>query len=384
MANKKPAAKKKTQTGDSSGYERVPVADLYFDPENPRLIEYLDGESSDQESLLRVLWQNMAVDELVMSIAASGYFVHEPVFVITDNKRLVVIEGNRRLAAVKLLLDKKAREDLRATDLPKISAAQVKELQSIPVIRTSRKDAWQYLGFKHVNGPAKWDSYPKAQYVAQVHVQFKISLKEIARQIGDKHNTVQRLYRALMVIEQAEKANVFDRESRYKGHFSFSHLYIGLDYEGFSSFLALKDESAESRSPVPEARLKQLGELCLWLFGDKSLDTLPLVQSQNPHLRQLATVLRSKDATKSLRAGLPLSLALEVSYGDEEVFQKALIRAKEALIKARGTLTTGYHGEDEHLRLGNEIHDLALDLVEEMERLKTPRRRRNARRKGSK
>ncbi|MCH7909201.1 MAG: ParB N-terminal domain-containing protein [Candidatus Hydrogenedentes bacterium] len=384
MANRKSAAKKKIQTDDSSGYERVPVKDLYFDAENPRLIEYLDGASADQASLLTVLWQNMAVDELGMSIAASGYFDYEPVFVITDKKRLVVIEGNRRLAAVKLLLDKKAREELKATDLPKISAAEAKNLLSIPVIRTTRKDAWQYLGFKHVNGPAKWDSYPKAQYVAQVHKKFKVPLDKIADQIGDKHNTVQRLYRALMVIEQAEKAKVFKRENRYKGHFSFSHLYVGLDYEGFSRFLNLKDVSKESRTPVPQARLPQLGELCVWLFGDESLDTPPIVQSQNPHLRELAAVLRSKDATQSLRAGLPLSLALEISYGDEEVFQKALVRAKEALTKARGTLTTGYHGEKEQLRLANEIYSLAFDLVEEMERFKTPRRRRNVRGKSTK
>lgn len=378
MANKKPTAKKKAQPENGSGYERVPVKDLYFDSENPRLIEYLDGVKADQNSLLRILWQNMAVDELAMSIAASGYFDYEPVFVITDKKQLVVIEGNRRLAAVRLLLDKKAREELKATDLPKISPAAAKGLLSIPVIRTTRKDAWRYLGFKHVNGPAKWDSYPKAQYVAQVHKKFKVSLEGIANQIGDKHYTVQRLYRALMVIEQAEKTNVFKRENRYKGHFAFSHMSTGLDYEGFSDFLRLKDETAESPKPVPSSRMRQLGEICTWLYGDKSLGLPPIIQSQNPHLRQLSTVLRSKEATESLRAGLPLSVALDVSRGDERLFRDALIQARENLQKARGTLSTGYRGESDLLQLGESVCELAYDLVDEMERKKTRRYKRKS------
>ena len=82
-------------------YERVSVDDLDFDSRNPRFVEYLTDPEPSQKDLLRILWQEMAVDELALSIAASGYFDHEPLFVTTENGRFVVIEGNRRLAAVK-------------------------------------------------------------------------------------------------------------------------------------------------------------------------------------------------------------------------------------------------------------------------------------------
>lgn len=384
MASKKKPTPKRASPKETSVYELVATDKLRFDAENPRLVEYLDDKHVSQDELLRVLWQLMAVDELAMSIAASGYWDHEPVFVVKENGHDIVIEGNRRLAAVKLLLDKDARESLRATNLPKITVTAKKRLQSLPVIRTTREDSWQYFGFKHVNGPAKWDSYSRAQYIAEVHNQFDVPLCDIANQIGDRHNSVQRLYRALMVIEQAEKARVFQRENRFKKRFSFSHITTALGYEGFISILKLRDESGGSRTPVPMSRMEELGEVCKWLYGDKSLDLQPVVQSQNPDLRQLDEVLHSKEATKALRAGLPLSLALELSYGDEAIFQKALIQSKEALVKARGTLTTGFHGAQDHLRLGNEIYNLALDLVEEMERIKTPRRRRTASGKSSK
>jgi hypothetical protein len=367
-----------TNTSGAGGYDRVSPKDLDFDSKNPRLVEYFEGEVASQEGLLQVLWEQMAVDEIAMSIAASGYFDYEPLFIAEEDGRLVVIEGNRRLAAVKLLLDEGLRRKLRANDLPRISPSLARDLSSLPVIRTNRKSAWQYLGFKHVNGPAKWGSYAKAQYIGQVHREYKVQLEDIANQIGDKHRTVQRLYRALMVIEQAEKAKVFRRENCYKSHFSFSHLYTGLDYEGIATFISLRDESAESDQPVPKAKMKELGELCTWLYGDDELGTPPEVQSQNPHLRQLDEVLRSNEATDSLRARLPLAVALEVSYGDERVFHSALIQAKEALQKARGTLSTGFHGEEELLRLANAVADLASDLAEEMERKNKPRQRRRS------
>ena len=371
-------AKKKTPTVTAPArvLNELETDLLRFDEKNPRLVEYVDNDSPSQDDLLRVLWEEMAVDELAMSIAASGFFEHEPLFVVEEEGAFVVIEGNRRLAAVTLLLDSKKRQQLRATDLPPLSPEIRKTLHKLPIILTTRKKAWQYLGFKHVNGPAKWGSYAKAQYIAEVRNEYGVSLDDIARQIGDKHNTVQRLYRALMVIEQAESSGAFSRDNRYKAHFSFSHLYTGLDYEGISSFIHLKGESAEVAEPVPKEFEKALRELCSWLYGDKSRNIPPAVESQNPHLRQLSDVLLSDAATQSLRAGLPLSVALEVSYGDEYVFSSSLRKAKDQLQKARGTMSTGYEGQEELLRLADDIADLAGDLYDEMERKSRPKRRR--------
>ena len=57
----------------SHDVERVSPDDLFFDARNPRLVEYLEDEAPTQTNLLRILWQEMAVDELAMSMAASGW-----------------------------------------------------------------------------------------------------------------------------------------------------------------------------------------------------------------------------------------------------------------------------------------------------------------------
>ena len=232
----------------------MPVSDLSFDRRNPRLIEFDLPATATEPDVIQLLWEAMDVRELALSIAASGYFQNEPLIVASENGRNVVIEGNRRLAAVKILLDDDLAETL-AADVPKISLPDKAALNELPCVCSTRERAWRYLGFKHVNGPAKWSSYAKSQYIADVHRQFGVPLADIARQIGDTHRTVQRLFRGLIVIEQAERVTAFTRADRWRGHFSFSHLYTGLDYAGINAFIGLRPADDENPEPVPPEKV---------------------------------------------------------------------------------------------------------------------------------
>ena len=355
----------------------LPVANLQFDRHNPRLAEHGIGPEADDADIIAVLWETMDVLELVQSISASGFFAHEPLIVLPGYVRNIVIEGNRRLAAVKLLLEPEAAR-AQGWDVPTLSSQELAALRELPVIVTaSREDSWRYLGFKHVNGPVKWTSYAKAEYIASVHRRYDVPLADIARQIGDRHKTVQRLYRGLMVIEQAEREGVYQRDNRYVTRFAFSHLYTGLDYTGIGNFLGLIDADAESADPVPGDKLGELGELCTWLYGDKRCERAPVVQRQNPNLRELDAVLGNAAAVAALRAGQPLSVALKVSRPSSTVFEDALHAVKRELQTAHGHATTGYDGAKRLLEVAGEICDLADDLYSAMEKKQSPRGRRN-------
>lgn len=351
------------------------IDELHFDRENPRLYEYGISPQTSETEIMQILWDTMDVRELVQSIASSGYFPHEPLFVATERKKKVVIEGNRRLAAVKILLNPQS-VDTGGWEVPKLSSRQAKALELLPVLPSSRLEAWRYLGFKHVNGPAKWSSYAKAKYIAEVHDTFDIALTDIASQIGDRHQTVQRLYRGLMVIDQAERLKVYDREDRVAKRFAFSHLYTGLDGDGISSFLDIKGAGEETRDPVPKTKKKELGELCTWLYGSKSRSIQPVVRTQAADLWRLNDVLQSREATAALRDGTDLELAYEVSRPQGAVFEESLLRAKRELTKARATLTSGYDQSEELLRIASDVANLADDVYQEMERKRNPRRRR--------
>ena len=136
-------SKASVSSPDAESEERnfLAVSELLFDPQNPRLAELGLSKTPTQPEILKALWQSMAVDEVAWSIAKNGFFSYEPLFVEIDakSKRKYVIEGNRRLAAVKLLLDKRLRDELEATDLPHISPSRATSLQNLPVIFSTRK-----------------------------------------------------------------------------------------------------------------------------------------------------------------------------------------------------------------------------------------------------
>ena len=359
------------------GYRRIELKKLMLDPDNPRLVEIGIKENVSQFDLLKALWEEMAVEEVAMSIAFSGYFDHEPLFVEpAKGGRFIVIEGNRRLAAVKLLVDASLRRKVKATKLPRIKKARAADLATLPVIVTTRKNSWQYLGFKHVNGPSMWGSYAKAQYIAHVHNDFGVPLADIALQIGDYHSTILRMYRGLMIVEQAEQAKVFTRSDIARNKFYFNYIYTGVDYPGIMKFLGLRPKGTTTRKPVPVSKIKNLGDLLLWLYGRESSDTASLIRSQNPDLKRLDNILLTKSGVKALRDGLPLSVAGDISQGDEKLFRQALQQSKQALQKAHGTLTTGFSSYDtDALQLAEDIESLAQALVDAMTTKKQRHRR---------
>jgi hypothetical protein len=345
----------------------VPVADLFLDAKNPRLA----GENltvDDQDEIIHILWKERAVNELVDSIAASGYWKHEELFAAREGGKLVVIEGNRRLAAVKLLTDDALRARLTLTGLPNLIPAERKKLETLPVIECKREDVWQFIGFKHVNGPQDWDSIAKAEYIARVHDEFGIPLEQIAKTIGDRHDTVHRLYRGLMVLNQAKVTGKFDVEDRYNTRFAYSHLWTGLGYENIQRFLGLTAEKGFEPNPIPKANLDHLRELCLWLYGSKREHKEPVVRSQNPDLRKLDEALGNKNGVAALRSGLPLETALKASRGDERLFREALVLAEQKLKEARGLVLTGFTGEDaDLLSKAKAISTISESIASEME-----------------
>lgn len=281
-----------------SDIKYISIEELHFDYKNPRLVEFEDiKESSSEDSIIKVLWDAMDVKEIVQSIYNNGYFSNDPLIYTEEKKKKIIIEGNRRLAAVKILLN----PDKYKWDIPELSTEKKQELSKLPAIFRNRNEAWNFIGFKHVNGPAKWGSYAKAKYIAQVHNDYKIPLDQIAESIGDTHKTVRKLYRGLMVVEQAESQTNFKREDCRRDHFSFSHLYTGLGYSGFSKYIGLKDESEETSKYIPEDKLQELNDVFRWLYGSKTENIEPAVQSQNPHLRQLDSILQNREAIAFLK-----------------------------------------------------------------------------------
>ncbi len=350
--------------------EYISPDDLHFDYRNPRIAEFHPTAYTPEKEIIKILWNVMGVEEIVLSIKASGFFTNEPLIVIREDDKNVVLEGNRRLAAVKCIIDPTIADFIGFNkNLVTISPEFRDTLNALPVIFVNdRKDAWKFIGFKHINGPAKWGSYAKAQYVSQIKNEFDIPLEAIASQIGDTHKTVQKLYQGLQVIEQAENLGVFDRTDIQANRLYFSHLYTGLTYEGFRNYIGINGVPFDQAAPVPANKKEELEELLTWIYGSKKKDVAAAVQSQNPDIRRLEAVLQNTEAIHALRDGVPLYQAYEISRPKEETFEQSLLEAKRALQKAHSYQTEGFDGQNESfLRHAASIAKLADELYVAME-----------------
>lgn len=351
--------------------QQVAARELCFDHSNPRLAEYGIESTTSEDEILKILWDAMDVRELVQSISSSGFFPHEALIVAEEGGKKIVIEGNRRLAAVKVLLDPSIAERNEWV-VERLSEEARTELEYLPVIISPRQNSWRFLGFKHVNGAAKWSSFAKAKYISRVKTEYGISLEDIAKQIGDGFGTVKKLYRGLMVLEQADKEGVYVLDNRFHKRLAFSHLYTGIQYPGFKEFLSLNEDTDLEEDPVPQDKLPQLGELCTWLYGDKDAKQPPAVRSQNPHLRQLNEILLNREATNVLRDSGLIQEAHEFTRPSLAIFEEALTRAKRELLRAKSHLATGYDKSESLLRMAGTIATTADSIYSEMDRLRNP------------
>jgi len=283
--------------------------------------------------------------------------------------KLVVVEGNRRLAAVLILLNDDLREQLKATDSPRLSEEEKAKLRKLPVsVYGNRRELWSFLSFRHINSPKAWDPFSKVKFIAHVHDEYGVPLEEIARKTGDRHATVQRLYRGYKVLQQAESQTDFSSEDISRNRFYFSHLYTAIDYPEFQEFLGIDPAELPESNPVPESHLQNLSDLMTWLYGKKSAGKDPVVRKQNPDLRQLALVVGNPAALEELRSDYPLTVAYDTSVGDEPRFRQALVSARQELKQANSTVATGYDGDEDMYDVLIGIQDIVRGLRREMKR----------------
>lgn len=336
---------------------------LSFDIKNPRLVEQkLSG--ADESIIINVLWKEMAVKDIVMSIQANGFFQTEPLLVLKDKAKNVVVEGNRRLAAVKAILHP---EMIDNGGMDRFASKTTKELKlqlstHIPITYiSSRNEAWQYIGYKHVKGAAKWDSLAKAEYISTVHNEYKVSLDKIADQIGDSNNIIKKLYQGLMVLKQADRSTDFKVNDIYNGRLYFSHIYTAIGYSGYQKYLGL-DPNNFTEQQVPADKLENLENIMFWILGSKSKDIRPVIQSQNPDLRHLDSVLASPEAIQVLKSTGNLSEAYDNSLDGMDVLFDAITEAKIKIEKALSKMSY-YDGKSRDI-LESSMHlaDSADDL----------------------
>lgn len=340
----------------------IPTVSLLLDPLNPRLPR--DAKGKKQEEILVILKRDFDLDELALSIAANGYFDEEPMVAIPvdlpkifenkSNEELQadgdyrafleqestffhVVEGNRRLSTIKLLLSSQERAKLKIRNWPDLSDEAEEDISTLPVIvYPTRKEVLPYLGVRHITGILKWEPYAKAVYIADMIDQGYL-IDEVQKQVGDRSNNVKRNYLSYKIIEEAEKVIGLDTDGA-KGNFSLMTLATGLGSIKTHLGLPTHYEKTNFDQPVPEDKLGNLKEVIGWIFGEG--DKLPVIKDSRDITDYLTPVLANAESLAYLRETGDLLEAYERSGGEENLIIKKLGQAKRALKGAVGLVSS--------------------------------------------
>ncbi len=302
----------------------VEVQKLLFDPRNPRLPGDFAG---DQRQIFRFLVDEIGVEDLLNSMASSGAIEGDPMIARSAERpgEFYVIEGNRRLAALKLLSGQRIADGGPEPPLPLVSPDVAKTLTAINV-----QTGWDperleaYLGYKHVTATREWPPEAKARFVLErsgndLSAQ---NLSRFAKRLGTTLPTLRRWLVAYLTLQQAEREADFTPLEAYSKRY-FGTFYTLLGSQEVQRFLDLKTDPLTG-SPVPKERLDQLREFVSWTIGTRKAP--PVVNSRDQ--QNLDAVLSSPSALQYFRSKKNIDGAMFYTEANSgEIAEKLLTAA---------------------------------------------------------
>jgi len=312
--------------------EFIPTSKLYFDPENPRFFQLNDPTS--QEEVIGEMLDGEGVQDLMLSIGQKGYFAGEPLLIVQDKKKgFIVVEGNRRLAATKLLNNEIVPPKRRSASIRIIQeGAQHTPPTELPcIIYPSRHEVLRYLGYRHITGIKQWSPLAKAIYLEQLQNGFYADLKRLeqlkalANDIGSKPDYVGRLLTALKLYQHAEDRKFFGLRISTED-VEFSYITTAITYTKIVSWLGLENPQDIE---MPKLNLDNLKDIFSWMFSKDQQGKTILGESRN--LSDLARIVASKEATVVLKESGQLSEAFLFTEGPQEALSNAMGQADEHL-----------------------------------------------------
>jgi hypothetical protein len=138
---------------------------------------------------------------LKQSILRNGFLPFERLVVTAyDEDRFLVIEGNRRLAAMRWIRS----DQLAGAPVPKEIAEALKEIPVVIVPPNPADPALleSLMGVRHVSGIKGWGGYQRALLVATLKEKFSLESNEVAQRLAMTVQEVNRRYRALKALQR--------------------------------------------------------------------------------------------------------------------------------------------------------------------------------------
>ena len=283
----------------------VHLDELLLDPNNPRFAEL--GEEIDQVPEVRFAEpkvQQAAFDkmkatkfnvtELRDTIKELGFLPMDRLVVRAlkgsspEGKKYVVIEGNRRVAALKWLLDlhEAGKETFSEKQLNSFKNLEVLLLDDQLAPQTAR---WILPGLRHVSGIKEWGPYQKARMVFELRETGKTA-QEVAQSLGLSTREANQLWRAYLALEQMGQDEEYGEYAEPRLYSYFEEVF---KRPNVREWLGWDDEQQKFTED------KKLREFYGWMKGEKT-DDGELGQPKLPEARSIRELSRVLEDPKGL------------------------------------------------------------------------------------
>lgn len=339
--------------------QSIRLSFLDLDTKNPRLPVSV-GRSP--EEMINHIALTTSIEDLMSAIAENGFFPGEPLVAVEEDGRYVVVEGNRRLTAVKLLHDPSLcdRPSSRMLELAKSVAHKLDTLEYLPVItRKTREEILPYLGFRHITGVKQWEPLAKARYIEQLFDVLDPSgtpeqrYLNVARAIGSRKDHIKRSLDALAVYRLMEEKDFYNIDGLNEESIKFSILSTALADDRIGKYVGISKPDnygdALPCHPILDGSVLQkqnIEELTRWLFERDENGKTKVGESRN--LRELSAVVDSPKALQSFKNGASLQVAYQLTTDISKDFLELLYKAETALIEAAGIVATIDYDKNAH------------------------------------
>ncbi|MGG4212650.1 hypothetical protein [Paenibacillus sp. FSL L8-0638] len=179
---------------------KVDVSDILLDYDNPRV--FIDLPT--QENLLRFLIDQDGVIELANQINLNrGLPLAEKPVVILENGKYVVLEGNRRISACKLLLNPLLLTEKEVIKLPKVDTEMEYYLRNFPVVLAPDRDSTEaFITIRHSGDRSvkRWSTIAATKRFVNRFRKGE-SINHIARVLDEKATDVRSGIRFFLFLE---------------------------------------------------------------------------------------------------------------------------------------------------------------------------------------
>jgi len=312
------------------------VDNLLLDIDNPRLPKNVDR---DQSTMLDYLSRQTSIDELVSAIAHNNFFQGEALIAIPshdEGDKYIVVEGNRRLTALKLLQNPEIADD--RPRLHKLLVTAQYRPTNIPVaVYDERNDVLNYLGNRHIAGVKPWAPLAKARYIQQLFDRtdtggtYEQRCREVASTIGSRRDFIHKSLRALSALGIFEASEFQDFEYLDLEGIKFSLLTTALDYEEIRSYFETSENVIlYTPETINHNRLK---DIFSYLFVPRGVNGRPPI-GESRNLSKLAKILHTPKAVEAFNKGATIDQAYLITAGVNEDFERIFYNIQDKLREA--------------------------------------------------